>query len=89
MSNLTQTETITLQCELAPRLGALDRVLGVLSHQGILPLEMHAVQEDDRLRVSFKLPACEPDLMAKRVKLIEKQIDVVRCEVISEDNKVQ
>ncbi len=93
MSHLTQTETITLQCRLNPRLGALDRVLGVLSHQGILPLSLNATMvakpsqagADNSLasvmNVTFVLPPCDPQVMAKRVKLIEKQIDVICCEL--------
>ncbi|MEB3205797.1 MAG: hypothetical protein VKK59_00440 [Vampirovibrionales bacterium] len=92
MSNMTQTETITLQCSLNARLGALDRVLGVLSHQGVLPLQMHAVMTTNTpakptdgslplIQLTVVLPPCEPEVLAKRVKLIEKQIDVICCEV--------
>ena len=69
----------TLECLVQNRLGALDRILGALTHRGILPRRMETFQDGINntmcIRVEF---ACEDSkMLEKLVKFLEKQVYVL------------
>ena len=69
----------TLTCTLQNTLGALDRVLGLLTHRGLLPdsFESYFNRPANTIEVKADFD-CEQDVeFLKLVKAIEKQITVL------------
>ena len=72
--------TRTLTCRLQNRLGALDRLLGALTHRGILTesISSQVDTETDSVLVTFVFTLEEDKDMTKLLKSLEKQIYVLQ-----------
>jgi acetolactate synthase small subunit len=72
----------TLECIVQNRLGALDRVLGALTHRGILPTRMETFTRGEAgatmcIRVEFDCD--DARMVEKLVKFLEKQVYVLEA----------
>lgn len=72
----------TICCVLQNRLGALDRVLGALTHRGFLPEEMivRKDRETNRMRVYLTFDCPEDKILEKLVKFLHKQVYVIEIQ---------
>jgi acetolactate synthase regulatory subunit len=70
--------TVTVQAQL----GALDRVLGALTHRGMIPLQFEATLSDDTqtqtVQVSFVCP--DEHTVTKLVGFLTKQVQILSVE---------
>jgi acetolactate synthase small subunit len=76
------SEFTTLECLVQNRLGALDRVLGALTHRGLLPKRMETFLKGDSnntvcIRVEFDCN--DAKMVEKLVKFLEKQVYVLEA----------
>jgi acetolactate synthase small subunit len=69
----------TLECLVQNRLGALDRVLGALTHRGILPNRMETFLngETNTMCIRVEFDCCDARMVEKLVKFLEKQVYVM------------
>ncbi|MGE0199571.1 MAG: hypothetical protein AB7P76_01240 [Candidatus Melainabacteria bacterium] len=73
---------VTLMCAAQNRLGALDRILGILTHQGFLPEHFEARMDEDRaeirVAVTFETDA-DAAAIGRLVKLLKRQVYVMEA----------
>lgn len=76
----------TLVCTMQNKLGALDRVLGMLTHWGFLMerFESRLEPRANYLKVSFTFECPEEKTLEKLMKAIQKQVYVLGVELVSE-----
>lgn len=71
----------TLECLVQNRLGALDRVLGALTHRGILPNRMETFQDGNNdkntMRIRLEFTCDDAKMLEKLVKFLQKQVYVM------------
>lgn len=74
----------TYTCTLQNRLGALDRLLGALTHRGFLPEAFSATQDapNGRLHVQFSFDCEEEKTVEKLVKFLANQVYVLQVSVL-------
>jgi acetolactate synthase small subunit len=72
----------TLVCTMQNRLGALDRILGTLTHWGFLTenFESRLEPKTGYIRVSFSFDCPEEKVLEKLMKAIRKQVYVLGIE---------
>ena len=71
-------QTYHLQVAVLPQLGALDRVLGALTHRGIIPLSFTATLAADAttLLVEATFPHSDAHALTKLTQFLQKQVQV-------------
>ncbi len=80
----------TLVCTMQNKLGALDRVLGMLTHWGFMMerFESRLEARTNSLRVSFTFECPEEKTLEKLIKAINKQVYVLGVEFGGENEAV-
>ncbi len=77
------TDSTHLYCRMQNRLGALDRVLGALTHRGIIPERMvSAVAENNTLALMFTYARQDEKVTEKLLKFLQKQIYVLEAHTV-------
>jgi hypothetical protein len=92
-----EQQTTHLCCTVQNRLGALDRVLGALTHRGILPERFAATtlathednKEQHRLQVVVSFSAMPTVNLDKLVRFLQKQVYIIDTYVVSELSRLQ
>jgi acetolactate synthase small subunit len=78
-----------LWCQLQERHGALDRLVGALSHRGLSILAMHGEMdaEGQVFTATFEFDCADDHEIEKLIKALEKQITVLQasCVTLGED----
>ncbi len=70
-------------CLTQNRLGAMDRVLGALTHRGIIPQRMtSALCENNQLEIILTFPKQDEPIVQKLVKFLQKQVYVIQAQTI-------
>ncbi|MDX2085617.1 MAG: hypothetical protein SFZ03_09540 [Candidatus Melainabacteria bacterium] len=74
----------TLCCTLQYRLGALDRVLGALTHRGYLPEQLVTRLSDglDRMQLFLTFDCADDKAFEKLMKFMDKQIYVLSVQAL-------
>ena len=80
----------TLVCTMQNKLGALDRVLGMLTHWGFMMerFESRLETRTNSLKVSFTFECPEEKTLEKLIKAIQKQVYVLGVEFGGENEAV-
>jgi len=75
----TQVANYLLKVTVQAQLGALDRVLGALTHRGIMPLQFEATlsanQQEQAITATFT--HADTHAMTKLAQFLEKQVQVL------------
>ncbi|WP_303674977.1 hypothetical protein [Vampirovibrio chlorellavorus] len=72
-----------LYCLTQNRLGALDRVLGALTHRGIIPQRMaSALCDNNQLEILLTFEAQDEKTIEKLVKFLQKQVYVLKAHTL-------
>lgn len=85
---MVDTEPIHFYCLVQNRLGAIDRVIGALTHRGILPERLSTSPHADQaleMRISFILQeekAVAEKLLEKLTRFLQKQVYVLEAYAI-------
>lgn len=82
-----ESQTYTLRCVLQNRLGGLDRVLGALTHRGLLPVNFHAMVQDEATLVVTAQLSLSADSQGEKsaeklTKFLQKQVYVLTAELL-------
>lgn len=73
-----------ITCQLQASLGALDRVLGLLTHRGILPTTMQTELKGDFVYLNLVFTCADDWDFLKLIKAIEKQVCTIQVTPNSE-----
>lgn len=72
-----------LYCLTQNRLGAMDRVLGALTHRGIIPQRMaSALCEGNQLEIVLTFQKQDEKNVEKLVKFLQKQVYVLKAHTV-------
>lgn len=79
----------TLCCLMQNRLGALDRLLGTLTHRGFLPESMMSTLDfkNNRIQVVFTFDCGDEKALEKLVKSLHKQVYVIEIRQMFTDEQ--
>jgi acetolactate synthase regulatory subunit len=71
-------------CRLQNRLGAMDRILGALTHRGMVPLafESNLYPETDEIQVKVTVSCEEEKKMEKLLKFLANQVYVLQVTLL-------
>lgn len=73
-----------LQIRTQTKLGALDRVLGALTHRGIIPQAFTCTQVSDKvLDIQTSFTCADDHVMLKLCKFLDRQVYILSVEDIS------
>jgi acetolactate synthase small subunit len=77
----------TLMCLVQDRLGALDRVLGALTHRGLVPEAFSASRDEtsDCLQVTVRFECEEEKSVEKLLKFLNNQVYVLETRLLAEE----
>lgn len=85
------TEIMTthhLYCLMQSRLGAMDRILGALTHRGIIPSRMvTAIRQDKTLEMMISFDCSDFKAVDKLVKFLQKQVYVMDAHTLAEESE--
>lgn len=82
-SNNAHPNTTHLYCLMQNRLGAMDRVLGALTHRGILPSRMMtSIQPENTLEMVVSFHGEDDKAVEKLVKFLQKQVYSLEVRVL-------
>jgi acetolactate synthase small subunit len=71
------------------RLGAMDRILGALTHRGFLPKRMvSSLREDKTLEMMISFDCDDFKAVEKLVKFLQKQVYVMDAHTLAEENEI-
>jgi acetolactate synthase small subunit len=69
-----------IYCLTQNRLGAMDRVLGALTHRGIIPQKMvSTLVQDNQVEMFFTFQKQDEKTVEKLVKFLQKQVYVIQA----------
>jgi acetolactate synthase small subunit len=86
---MTETSTTHhLYCLMQNRLGAMDRVLGALTHRGIIPERMaSAIRPENTLEIMIRFDCGDLKMVEKLVKFLQKQVYVMDARTLAEQTE--
>jgi acetolactate synthase small subunit len=75
----------TITCTLQNRLGALDRVLGALTHRGFVPEQLVSTLDPatGRIHLTVSFPCEEEKTVEKLIKFLNNQVTVLEARLLS------
>jgi|GEM_PF-6204023 len=76
--------TRTLIVQTQAKLGAMDRVLGALTHRGIIPEMLMSELSGDMLQISTTFAMADDHDMRKLCKFLDRQVYILRVKDASE-----
>lgn len=72
-----------LYCLTQNRLGAIDRVLGALTHRGIIPQRMvSTLSQENQVEMFFTFQKQDEKTVEKLVKFLQKQVYVIQAHTV-------
>ncbi len=72
-----------LYCLTQNRLGAIDRVLGALTHRGIIPQRMvSTLSQENQVEMFFTFQQQDEKTVEKLVKFLQKQVYVIQAHTV-------
>ena len=88
---MNNAKITNLYCALQDRLGALDRLLGALTHRGIVPQQIVSSRSEDArvLEVSLTFHIDDDKALQKLVKSLQKQIYVLDVRLLGKEPALQ
>ncbi len=78
-----------LYCRMQNRLGGLDRVLGALTHRGIIPQRMVSALQNNRLEIMFSFEKQDAKVTEKLIKFLQKQIYVLEAKTVQPETEAK
>jgi acetolactate synthase small subunit len=85
---MTDQDTTHLYCLMQNRLGAMDRILGALTHRGIIPARMVSSMRQDRtLEMVVSFSCGDSKAVEKLVKFLQKQIYVMDARTMAHETE--
>ena len=87
-NSMTDTNSIHLYCLMQNRLGAMDRVLGALTHRGIIPTQMaSSIRPENTLEMVVRFESDDPKAVEKLVKFLQKQVYVLEARAMEQETQ--
>jgi len=87
MMSSSTSPFVILECLVQSRLGALDRVLGALTHRGMIPHRMETFLEGSKapqeqgsaMRIRIEFACSDENAISKLVRFLAKQVYILEA----------